>query len=88
MSTNNKIHYRVIECDETQYYKMTTTLDVDTHPELIAQEAAFDYFIKHGGWEASWPLTIALHDFNSEERVRVLVEMKIVPQFFATYTKR
>ena len=87
MGIENKIHYRVIECDETYYYEMTTAWDIDINPELIAQDAAFDFFTKHGGWDTSWPLTIALHNFNGEERIRMLVKINIVPEFFAKRIK-
>jgi hypothetical protein len=65
------------------------TVDVewgDADPELIADDAAQDYFNEHDGWESSWPLTIVVVLQDGTER-KFSVDMESVPRFFARATE-
>ena len=56
--TKGSVDYRTLDGDFTLHvdYK----IDLDSDSEDIAEECARDYYERHDGWEAHWPLTITL----------------------------
>lgn len=65
--------------DPTTFYSFDTKWDFDS-PEWIAEDCAEDYFTRHGGREARWPLTFALYDAPCRKCVRAVVEVELEHQ--------
>lgn len=66
-------------------YVFETVFDIEDNPKMVAEEAAKDYHYHHGGLEASWPLTFAIHnDKDGEELARFLVDREAEPVFVAS----
>lgn len=79
------VYYSVPEHDaETRYRIAETTWNFDD-PDCLAEECAENYHSEHDGWEATWPLTFAMHETeDGPERARMNVEREAVPSFTAT----
>lgn len=57
--------------------------------DFWAEEAAEDYFHQHDGWEAHWPLVIALYDGpDGPELARYTVDREYCPEFYAARIER
>jgi len=83
------IHYSIPDYDKGQTTEMELPGEWCVHRPIeqrqIAEECAKDHFHNHDGWEASWPLIIALHDGeNGPELCRLSVEQEAEPVFYAT----
>jgi hypothetical protein len=74
------ITYQYVVDDEDDWpYEVRTR---HTDPAYIAEEAAQDFHSDHDGWEADWPLTIAVMK-DGEVLGKFTVEREAVPEFQA-----
>ena len=78
------VRYRIGEDDDAIHelrlpgqYSQRNEIDC----EIMLREGAKDYYENHGGWEAEWPLTIALINPDGSEICRALVHCELEPSF-------
>lgn len=81
---NTDIYYSIIEHGDERYRAPASARINDDHG-MIAERCSEFYHDCHGGWEADWPLTVALYDGgNGPEIARFVVERVCNPAFYAT----
>ena len=60
------VWYRVLEqCEESMYGPVESSMDSFADADELAwaaKQCAEHYHSRHDGWEASWPMTFALHE--------------------------
>lgn len=74
--SKTQVHYSV---DEYQVFGLTVEglwdLEDESDQDLLVSECAKDYWDEHDGWEASWPLEIALYKPGSQSNVLAKFEV-------------
>jgi hypothetical protein len=88
MDKRTTFWYGRVDPGYTYRYKMSARgaldLAVASDQETMIDEAAHDYHSNHDGWEARWPLTLALFaDEAGPELARFTVERDVEPVFTA-----
>lgn len=78
--------FYAVDGDDDDRISFVTELAVDFGSELdqehLAHDAAGDYWNNHDGWEAHWPVTIALYgDEDGGAIASFCVDMELTPEF-------
>jgi hypothetical protein len=86
------IFYRVIEHEDNEASRHgleAASFDLQDPDDvlLLAEMCAEDYFRRHDGWEATWPLTFALYETaQGPEFAQFEIQCEVTPTFVATRT--
>lgn len=78
--------YYEINAEETDVfrsrYKLSYSGRSESNLQHLAEMAAQNYHDRYDGWEADWPVTVALYDgFDGNEFGRFEVARIMLPQF-------
>lgn len=81
-----KLFYRCVDHCEESFYEFESTMFFGQSDDfdLVAEEAAEDYFVKHDGSGSDWPLTFSLHETDGGSEIdRYTVSIDMSPTFNA-----